>query len=198
MLLGLSGRLGVGKDYIAQKILQPFIESQFPKERCIQLAFADQLKINTIINHNIPFESVFIKKTKETRKLLQKEGTDVCRATLGQDIWIRYVDNWIKTWKTRGFTTFILTDVRFKNEIDWIHNRGGIVIRIEAPIRSQQKSLEENMEFKSKDRHQSEIDLDNQSLDTYDLVYNNDPGNGKDHPSKLYEFIESQLNTKKF
>lgn len=173
MIIGFSGRLGVGKDFIARNVVQPFIERQFPIERPINLAFADQLKINTIIKHNVPFEQVFVKKTNDTRRLLQMEGTEIGRNTYGKNIWIRYMDNWINTWKSRGFTTFLITDCRFKNEIDWIHSQGGVVIRISAPIRSEKKLVSEYGDTNIT-THQSERDLDNIDDSEYDFVFDND------------------------
>ena len=164
--------MGVGKDYIARNVIQPFIESRFPTERCISLAFADQLKINTIMKHNVPFESVFLKKNDQTRSLLQREGTENGRNKFGKDLWIRYTHNWIDVWKSRGFTTFLLTDVRFCNEIDWIHNQGGVVIRVEAPNRSRAKYEQEFGKVSGDQFHQSEIELDNKEC--FDLVVNND------------------------
>lgn len=178
MIIGFSGRLGVGKDFIARNVVQRFIERQFPNEHPINLAFADQLKINTIMKHSIPFEKVFVKKTNETRRLLQMEGTEIGRNTYGKDIWIRYMDNWINIWKLRGFTSFLITDCRFKNEIDWIHSQGGVVIRITAPIRSAKKLASEFGESEetsdSVTKHQSERGLDEVDSMEYDFTFDND------------------------
>ena len=195
MIIGLSGKMGVGKDYLARHIIQPFIESSFPKERCISLAFADQLKINTIINHNVPFESVFLKKNDQTRNLLQREGTENGRNKFGKDHWIRYTHNWIETWKSRGFTTFLLTDVRFCNEIDWIHKNNGVVIRVEAPNRSAMKFEQEFGKQSGSNSHQSEIELDNIDPFNFDLVVNNDVD--ATDCNLIYHFL-SNLFAKKF
>lgn len=190
MIIGLSGRLGVGKDYISRNVIQPFIQQNFHKEQCIQLAFADQLKINTILNHpNVSFDSVFIKKTKYTRELLQHEGTEMGRNSKGSDIWINYTENWINVWKMRGFTTFLLSDVRFKNEIDWIHKNGGVVIRIEAPTRTKIKS---EQEFNNSSSHLSEIELDHIDKSCYDLIFNNEP-ECPDSFDKIYTFIKTKF-----
>lgn len=205
MIIGFSGKMGVGKDYIAHNIVKPFIEKCYPYERCINLAFADQLKINTIINHKIPFDKVFVKKTNETRQLLQYEGTENGRNKYGKDIWINYTDNWIKVWKSRGFTTFCITDCRFKNEIDWIKKNGGIVIKIEAPNRSKSKFIQEsgNLPDSQTTKHQSEIELSDD--DSFDFVLNNDElepsGEFSNEPSvepfaKLYAFLRSIFETK--
>lgn len=191
MIIGLSGKMGVGKDYLARHVIQPFIESRFPKERCINLAFADQLKINTIMKYQVPFESVFIKKNDQTRKLLQREGTENGRHKLGENIWINYTENWIETWKSRGFSTFILSDVRFCNEIDWIHNQGGVVIRIEAPKRSQAKFEQEFGPVENGGSHQSEIELDNIDPFNYDLVVDNDQNQNQNQIqlNLIYNFL---------
>jgi hypothetical protein len=60
------------------------------------------------------------------RWVLQHWGTEVCRAAFHDDIWIASLEN--KMRKTGD--NIVISDVRFPNEINAIHNAGGIVIRI--------------------------------------------------------------------
>ena len=91
---------------------------------------ADQLKVETMIQFNIPFEKLYIKKDKDSRNLLQTFGTDIERRRRGQDIWFRYVDAWIKVYQYRGKKYFIIPDIRFENEAEFIKSKGGILIKI--------------------------------------------------------------------
>ena len=60
------------------------------------------------------------------RWVLQRWGTEVCRRGFHDDIWIASVENKIR--KTSD--NIVISDVRFPNEIDAIHNAGGLVVRI--------------------------------------------------------------------
>lgn len=60
------------------------------------------------------------------RWILQYWGTEVCRHGFHDDIWIASLEN--KMRKTRD--NIVISDVRFTNEIQAIHNAGGKVIRI--------------------------------------------------------------------
>ena len=71
-IIGLLGHQGVGKNYIAEKIL-PFILEEKPT---IVLAFADHFKIDCICKHGIEYDKVFGKKDYKTRKILQRVGTE--------------------------------------------------------------------------------------------------------------------------
>jgi len=60
------------------------------------------------------------------RWILQYWGTEVCRHGFHDDIWIASLEN--KMRKTSD--NIVISDVRFTNEIQAIHNAGGKVIRI--------------------------------------------------------------------
>lgn len=60
------------------------------------------------------------------RWILQYWGTEVCRKGFHDNIWIASVEN--KMRKTSD--NIVISDVRFPNEIDAIHNANGLVIRI--------------------------------------------------------------------
>jgi len=60
------------------------------------------------------------------RWVLQYWGTEVCRHGFHDDIWIASLEN--KMRKTRD--NIVISDVRFPNEIEAIHNAGGQVIRV--------------------------------------------------------------------
>jgi hypothetical protein len=60
------------------------------------------------------------------RWILQYWGTDVCRKSFHNDIWIASLENKIR--KTSD--NIVISDVRFPNEINAIHNANGLVVRI--------------------------------------------------------------------
>ena len=168
MWIGISGKMGVGKDYIVNNYLSKLYE------KSIIISFADMIKINLMVHNNINLNELYGHKTPEIRKLLQYEGTENGRDKYGQDIWIKYVKSWGELYLSRGYKYIIVTDVRFKNEYEFIKNNNGIVIRINASNRNEKRLRNESLneeEYNKIKNHISEIDLD--QVD-FDLIINND------------------------
>jgi phosphomevalonate kinase len=174
MIIGLSGKMGTGKDYLANNVIIPFLEKH--GKQCLQLAFADQIKVNCMTKNNLNFDDVYVEKTHKTRNLLQYEGTENGRNVLGEDIWIKYFDSWRKVFTSRGVDAIVVVDVRFHNEVDYIRNLGGLLIRINAPLRNEKRLIQESGGDISKyvkiSSHQSECSLDNMKI--FDITIDND------------------------
>lgn len=186
-IIGLLGHQGVGKNYIAEKIL-PQILSQ---KNTLVLALADHFKVDCICKHGLAYDKAFGKKDFKTRKLLQKVGTEEGRNVYGSDIWTNTTYTWMKIFHERGIERFIISDLRFQNEVDWIKEIGGIVIKIEATIRNKKRLQEEANNDKDKNEiknHISELGID--KISNYDIKVNNNP---KDNIS---EQLNSYFNNK--
>lgn len=84
------------------------------------------------------------------RELLQRIGTEAMRKGVHEDVW---VNSLIAEYKHNNLFQdhFVISDVRFPNEVAAIKKEGGLVIRINRP------SLKEKMYS----THESEIALDN-------------------------------------
>lgn len=171
-IFGLLGHQGVGKNYIAEKILPKLL----PKKNTVVLAFADHFKIDCISKYGAEYNKVYGEKDFKTRKLLQKVGTEEGRNKYGDDIWIKTLDNWIKTLNSRGVERFIISDVRFENEAKWIKSCNGKVIKINAPKRYRKRLENETNcnENKIKElmSHTSEKNID--IITNFDICINND------------------------
>ena len=83
----------------------------------------------------------------------------------GNDIWTKYLDSWIKVHKFREKEIFIIPDVRFQNEADYIKNNNGILIKIEAKDRNLERINQENL--KKEITHISEIGISKIECDLY-------------------------------
>ena len=171
-IIGLLGHQGVGKNYIAEIVLPKMLS----QKNTVVLAFADHFKIDCISKHNADFNKVYGQKDYETRILLQKVGTEEGREVFGYDIWIRTLHNWIKVLHSRGVKRFIISDLRFQNEVEWIKSLNGIIIKINAPNRYQNRleietgnDIDKINEIKN---HPSEANIDN--IEIYDISVNND------------------------
>lgn len=176
MIIGIAGKMGCGKDYVCNNLVVPLLKNM--NKRFLQVSFADQIKINVMTKDRISFDDVYVSKTTKTRKLLQTEGTEYGRDIFGDDIWINYFDNWLSVYKSRGIDVFICTDVRFKNEIEYIQKCGGIILKVNAFSRNLKRLFKEsggNLNvFKDLQSHRSECDLDDISDDVYDMIIEND------------------------
>lgn len=95
------------------------------------------------------------------RLLMQLIGTECGRDILTPNVWVNatmkeykpILNKWREGGK-RGYPNWVITDVRFPNEVHAIEKAGGIVIRVERPG------------IISMDMHESET-----SLDAYDFTY---------------------------
>ena len=193
IIIGLCGKMGSGKDYIASKYIIPFLQSN--SVNCMQWSFADQIKVNVMAKRDIAFQDVYVNKTKATRTLLQQEGTENGREIVGKDIWINYFDAWRQVLTSRGVRALITSDVRFSNEADYIKSQGGMLIKVIAPGRNEQRLQHEtggNVEdYQRIKGHASECDLDLYS--DFDLVINNDFNQTIDE-NQLYTVLNKWLN----
>ena len=173
-IIGLLGHQGVGKNYIAENILLNFLENK----PTVILAFADHFKIDSIAKHNLNFDKVYKNKDYETRRKLQKIGTEEGRNKYGPDIWIKIMHNWIKVLFERGIKRFIICDLRFQNEVNWVKSMNGIVLKINAPLRYLQRLKNETNNDDNKIKllksHSSEYNID--KIQNYDIQINNNPG----------------------
>jgi hypothetical protein len=168
-IIGFLGKRGVGKDFIASKLFQK------QNQPTLLVAFADHFKIDGIVDLNLEFDKVFGEKDIYTRKKLQDLGTKFGRDQKNPNIWIDKLENWIRIHYQRGIKRFIVTDLRFQNEVDWIHKLGGKVIKIEAPnrnldrIKREELNLDSNQETRN---HISELGIE--KITNYDYLIHND------------------------
>jgi hypothetical protein len=181
---GLSGKAGSGKDFIYKTYLEPMGFRRW--------ALADHFKIWLIAKELASYDDVFITKPPHVRHLLQQEGTERGRLVYGESIWVKAAFAWIRllhdTW---GINKFVISDVRYPNEMYAIKERGGKVIRIVAPIREANSNLSESARS-----HISETALDVVPLDEYDGVIYNDPG--KDVEFQMKSIFKKLLFTSDF
>lgn len=174
-VLGLSSRAGGGKNHIAEKILLPLL----PPKNTMVVALADHFKIDAVAKDRCPYERVFIQKDEDTRRALQYRGTEDGRLKYGEDIWIRTLEAWMRAHYERGVQRFIITDVRFPNELEWVHSLGGKVFRIVAPNRTEVRVRGEatsEKAYRAIMDHPSESAMDVVPLDMFDRVLYNDYG----------------------
>lgn len=175
-IVGISGKAGTGKDFISQNF--------FTANGFVQFSFAWHFKVWLISTERATYEEVFVTKPEHVRTTLQDEGTKFGREVYGENIWVNTAFTWMKILsENSGITKFVIPDVRFVNEADFIKNIGGKVIRIHAPQRAENNKLTPEHRL-----HKSEVDLDNYT--GFNLVLENDYGRSLiDHAKALEKFL---------
>jgi hypothetical protein len=153
MIIGISGRIGSGKDTVAE-IIQD-ITGDFEVKR-----FAGKLKAVASLLTGIPAEIMNIQEVKQQylaewgmtlRELLQKLGTDAVRDGLHKEAWV------LALFSDYTGQNWVIPDCRFPNEYDSIKAEGGIVVRIERGPRAENVHPSES----SLDDHQFDYCIDN-------------------------------------
>jgi len=163
-VIGISGKIGVGKDYVAQW-LAGSLRANFPQRPVLLLAFADMLKLVCLMNDpTIEYEHVFGEKTPASRLALQNTGTEY-RERVGRDVWIRLLMYTMRMHADRNHIgTFIVTDVRFREEAEALKEIDALLIRVEAPDRNWTRLLANAKGDESRaiefSKHASEVGLD--------------------------------------
>jgi len=121
MIIGLTGKRGVGKTVIANLISE--------KTNAPVLSFAGPLKEMIEKAQICTHEELYFRKNEFSRMMLQKIGTNIFRNQVDRRFWI-------KRMKERIFSDYykseiiIIDDVRFKNEAQYIKNNGGKVVQV--------------------------------------------------------------------
>jgi hypothetical protein len=137
MIIGVCGFIGSGKDTVAD-YLQNFHE--FRRE-----SFASTLKdaVSSVFGWDRTMLEGRTKEAREWREqvdpwwaerlsmptltprwVLQYWGTEVCRKSFHDDIWIASLENKLR----RSKDSVVISDCRFPNEINSIKNAGGMII----------------------------------------------------------------------
>lgn len=132
LLIGLCGYAGVGKDTVADILAR---EHGF-----MRYAFANSLKT---LARDLGWDGA---KDERGRRFLQALG--VAMRELDPDYWIDKVRRPILHMRHFAGHPIVISDVRFKNEAEWIREKGGILVRVVRPG------------FGPVNEHVSESDLD--------------------------------------
>lgn len=178
-IVGIAGKAGSGKDFMA-KLLQEQMDF-FP------LALADQLKINLHVLEGYGLDKLYGQhRSSLARSRMQKYGTDEMKPLHGEDVWARFLLAWVNVLRRRGdIERFVVPDVRFTVEAEWITRVGGIVIKLEGRERDDMT--------KAQRRHRSETELE--AIEPYAIVHNEHDQKGQD---RMLYIVSHWLYRKKF
>ncbi len=188
MLIGLLARRTYGKDTIADYLVKNYGYQKVP--------LASPLKEACRILFNFDDEQLYGSQ-KETidpnwgiapRQVFQYLGTDVLRNDISKIIpdikdnfWINNVKiQYKKALKQNPNTKFVISDVRFQNEVDIIQKLGGKVVKIERDLNINDTT----------DTHESEKSID--FINNYDILVENN-GTLDELYMKVDELVENNF-----
>lgn len=172
MIIGLVGFIGSGKGTVGDILeTQGFFKDSFakPLKDACSIMFGwprEMLEGDTEVSRKWREEpdSFWSEKfgyTFTPRLALQLMGTEAGRNVFHQDVWVISLLN-----RAKG-KDVVVTDVRFKNEINYIQQNGGVIVRVRRGEEPEWYKLAEDaaagfssaiMGMKDKGIHQSEWD----------------------------------------
>ena len=144
LLIGLVGPAGSGKDTATQMLHDQWLAEHTPGAA---LAFADPIRSMAVAlmkSASVPHPTRYAtdRALKETaipelgtsyRHVTQTLGTEWGQQCMGRGFWISLLENRMAGLMTKGFDRFVITDVRFETEANWVRAMGGLIWRIERP-----------------------------------------------------------------
>ena len=161
MIIGINGKIGSGKDTTAEIINKLLITNG--KKPFENKKFAGKLKTIASILTGIPVENFEDQEFKKLdmnpewgityREFLQRLGTEAMRNGLHTNVWVNalFADykcpecNSIPNQVCFGHRNpkWIITDMRFPNEMEAVKDRGGITIRVTRPGNAKEDHISE-------------------------------------------------------
>lgn len=170
MITAVSGKIGSGKDKFAELFINHVQKEYgyvFENKK-----FAYNLKKIVSILAGVTMDDVLSREGKlkylpewgmTIGEMQQKVGTEAIRNNIHPEAWVLSLFGTYN--EEKDF--WIVTDVRFKNEANFIKSKGGIIIRLNGDPNNSRIGDDRNME------HISETDLDDYT--EFDYVYENIP-----------------------
>lgn len=131
ILIGIHAKPRAGKDSVCNYLLKT--------KSLIRFGPSVQVKKTTAAMFNIPEEYLYDDDMKDTidpywgisyREMAQKVGKESSRDIFGEDFWIRHVEKYLHHDLPITKSGIILADIRYKNEVEWVKQKGGKVIFI--------------------------------------------------------------------
>jgi hypothetical protein len=151
-IIGLCGPAGCGKDTV-RYILE--CNHDFTG-----LSFADPIRdmlYQVLRNAEASVEYMTKRELKEApipglgvsyRHLAQTLGTEWGRNCVGPDFWLNVAANHMAGMRKLGRSKFVVSDVRFANEAEWVRAKGGVIWKIDRPgLPAVRQHVSEEMNF---------------------------------------------------
>ncbi|EIU7173476.1 deoxynucleotide monophosphate kinase [Pseudomonas aeruginosa] len=135
-LIGLTGRARSGKDTAANYLAAQFGLLVYALASPLKLALLDMLNLPGSALEGPAKEQPLPWLGKSPRELMQLLGTEWGRNLVHPQLWLMLADmnlsNHLEAMpQAQGF---VISDVRFDNEADWIRAKGGVVVHLRRQV----------------------------------------------------------------
>ena len=136
-IIGLAGAAGSGKDSVRNVLELQHESGGFGFADTIR----DMLRVLLVSNGCSP-DYMERRDLKEVpvpglgisyRHMAQTLGTELVRNNWGQDFWLKLAATNMASMREHGYRNFVISDVRFANEAEWVRNQGGEIWLLDRP-----------------------------------------------------------------
>jgi len=135
ILIGIAGKARSGKDTIAEYMVNEYGAHRY--------ALADPLKEAISVATGIPLDDFYNEEKKEIenpfwglspRYFAQHFGTECMRHQFREDFWLKRAElEYVRVLQECHPAFFVIPDIRFENEVDWIREMGGEMWHVIRP-----------------------------------------------------------------
>lgn len=140
-LIGLHGPAGCGKDTVAEILCatQEFRSVSFAEPLIDMLVAGFRVSKSYFTDRNLKEIPIPELCGKSPRQLMQTLGTEWGRNYIDCDVWVKIADrkiDYLRKLAAAGnayIEGIVATDVRFRNEYDYIRSQGGTIWHIHRP-----------------------------------------------------------------
>jgi hypothetical protein len=170
-LIGLCGRAHTGKDTAADYLCAAygFERASFAEamKMMLEAKFAhvgiDHAYLHEPQLKNEPIPGLGV----SARHLMQTLGTEWGRGLVSPDLWVRLLDMHLGISAGQPVhDRMVITDVRFPNEADWLHQAGGRLLRL---MRAQAPGVRAHESERHADTLPADTTVDNNGLTPFSL-----------------------------
>lgn len=177
-LIGIGGALAAGKDTVGDHLVAKHGFTKLfmsdPLARALEL-------LNPVLEvdhdgyktrYSRLLAEVGYTKAKEhpeVRRLLQVLGTEVGRNLIGENTWVDIAGRSIDEQLLGARRSVVITGIRFRNELEMIRRRGGILLYVSRPAAATSSSHASETSLKSSDFDETVLNAGSLK-DLYDYV----------------------------
>ena len=136
ILIGLHGMARAGKDTAANYLAAHYAFIAYAFATPLKAALQQMFLLTAAQISGDEKELPLVAIGKSPRELMQLLGTEWGRHLVHKDLWLllaeQHLTNMLEL-RDGHLPGFVISDVRFENEAQWVRNRGGSVVHIQRP-----------------------------------------------------------------
>lgn len=161
IIISITGKKHSGKSTLS-KMIAKNLSKKMPNRVVLHMAFGDKVKSMLLEAGICSHSSLYKKKTKRSRNIMQQFGTEIVRNQIDNNYWCKALLARIKNaYLHEPECIVVIDDTRFLNEWQMLLKLNAFTVNIKRPLEDQE------------DQHQSEAEQDTFDFKDYDWLVNN-------------------------